>query len=204
MRPAAAHAAMRRGSSTRIFRPWSQLSSIKTSGTRVVLPAPGGATRTADARAVKAVHNSFRPASIGSGVANFMAAVSGGQLGFASAFFPRHILMRMGRGLRPAGTSSSTSRPTPTDAAARVRDSPARPGSLGLNRGDLYPAACVLTQLGHAAEESVQEHAIAIAIDASRCLTCGVTRRSTPADLRGKGLHMFPEASFSRRHHCSN
>ena len=73
----------------------------------------------------------------------------------------------MGCGLRPAGTSSSTSRPTPTDAAARVRDSPARAGSLGPNRGELYPAACALMQLGHAAEEFVQGHAIAIAIVAS-------------------------------------
>ena len=55
MRSAAARAAMRRGSSTRILRPWSQLSSINASGTRVVLPAPGGATRTADARAARAV-----------------------------------------------------------------------------------------------------------------------------------------------------
>jgi len=77
MRSAAARAAMRRGSSTRIFRSWSQRSSIKASGTRVVLPAPGGATRTADVRMAKAPSNSFRMASIGSGAVNFMAAVSG-------------------------------------------------------------------------------------------------------------------------------
>ena len=74
MRSAAARAAMRRGSSTRIFRPWSQLSSIKASGTRVVLPAPGGATRTADAHAARALRTSSRTASIGSGGANFMPA----------------------------------------------------------------------------------------------------------------------------------
>ena len=78
MRSAAARAAMRRGSSTRIFRPPSQLSSISARGTRVVLPAPGGATRTAEVRAARASHNSSRTASIGSGVANFMAVVSSG------------------------------------------------------------------------------------------------------------------------------
>ena len=76
MRSAAARAAMRRGSSTRILAGPSQLSSINANGTRVVLPAPGGATRTADGRAAKASRNSSRTASIGSGVANFMAVVS--------------------------------------------------------------------------------------------------------------------------------
>ena len=90
MRSAAARAAMRRGSSTRILRPWSQLSPIKASGTRVVLPAPGGATRTADARAAKAVRNSSRAASIGSGVANFMAAVSSGHVRITSAICADH------------------------------------------------------------------------------------------------------------------
>ena len=71
MRSAAALAAMRRGSSTRILRPSSQLSSIKASGTRVVLPAPGGATRTADARVASAARNSGSAASIGSGVSKF-------------------------------------------------------------------------------------------------------------------------------------
>ncbi len=84
MRSAAARAAMRRGSSTRILRPRSQLSFIKASGTRVVLPAPGGATRTADARAARALRTSSRTASIGSGVANFMPAVSSSRVGFTS------------------------------------------------------------------------------------------------------------------------
>ena len=65
-----------RGNAARLqyqdLRPRSQLSSIKASGTRVVLPAPGGATRTADVCAAKVVFNSSRTASIGSGVANFM------------------------------------------------------------------------------------------------------------------------------------
>ena len=47
MRAAAARAASRRGSSTRIFLSFAQGSSSSTSGTRVVLPAPGGATSTA-------------------------------------------------------------------------------------------------------------------------------------------------------------
>ena len=50
MRSAAARAASRRGSSTRIFLSAAQGSSISTSGTRVVLPAPGGATSTAALR----------------------------------------------------------------------------------------------------------------------------------------------------------
>ena len=44
---AAARAASRRGSSTRIFLSFAHGSSSSTSGTRVVLPAPGGATSTA-------------------------------------------------------------------------------------------------------------------------------------------------------------
>ena len=47
IRSAAARAASRRGSSTRIFLSAAQSVSISHSGTRVVLPAPGGATRTA-------------------------------------------------------------------------------------------------------------------------------------------------------------
>ena len=47
MRAAAARAASRRGSSTMIFFPFAQASPASTSGTRVVLPAPGGATSTA-------------------------------------------------------------------------------------------------------------------------------------------------------------
>ena len=86
MRSAAALAAMRRGSSTRILRPSSQLSSINASGTRVVLPAPGGATRTADACAAKASRNSGRMASIGSGVANFMGVVSSGHVRIAMVY----------------------------------------------------------------------------------------------------------------------
>jgi len=68
----------------------SQLSSIKASGTRVVLPAPGGATRTADVCAAKVVLNSSRTASIGSGVANFMTAVSIARVRIASTICAGH------------------------------------------------------------------------------------------------------------------
>ncbi len=76
MRCAAARAAMRRGSSMMIFRPSAQPSFRSTSGTRVVLPAPGGATRTALAPAESASRNSPRTASMGSGGAKIcMGAV---------------------------------------------------------------------------------------------------------------------------------
>ena len=44
MRPATARAAIRRGSSIKIFCPRSQGLSRKKSGTMVLLPAPGGAS----------------------------------------------------------------------------------------------------------------------------------------------------------------
>src|SRR5712671_1941212 len=66
MRSAAARAAIRRGSSTRIVRPCTQGSSASTSGTRVVLPAPGGATRTAASRAANAAVRAGSASSIGS------------------------------------------------------------------------------------------------------------------------------------------
>ena len=47
MRSALARAAIRRGSSMMIFLAPSQGASSSASGTRVVLPAPGGATSTA-------------------------------------------------------------------------------------------------------------------------------------------------------------
>ena len=47
MRCAAARAARRRGSSMTMRRPFTQGSLMSRSGTSVVLPAPGGATRTA-------------------------------------------------------------------------------------------------------------------------------------------------------------
>src|SRR3981189_3406236 len=70
MRSAAARAAIRRGSSTRIVRPCAQGSSASTSGTRVVLPAPGGATRTAASRAANAAVRAGSASSIGSGNLN--------------------------------------------------------------------------------------------------------------------------------------
>jgi hypothetical protein len=68
MREAAARAASRRGSSSNIFLSLAHASSSSTSGTRVVLPAPGGATRTAALVRVKAPTNRGSASSIGSGV----------------------------------------------------------------------------------------------------------------------------------------
>ena len=67
MRSAAARAASRRGSSTRMRRSFAQSSAASTSGTRVVLPAPGGATSTAALCARNAAVRSGSAASIGSG-----------------------------------------------------------------------------------------------------------------------------------------
>src|SRR5437016_5770374 len=68
MRSALARAAIRRGSSMMIFLLLAQGASSKASGTRVVLPAPGGATNTAALRLSSARASSSRTASIGSGV----------------------------------------------------------------------------------------------------------------------------------------
>jgi hypothetical protein len=59
-------AASRRGSSTRIFLSCAQGSSISTSGTRVVLPAPGGATSTAALFTARAAVSPGNAASMGS------------------------------------------------------------------------------------------------------------------------------------------
>ena len=68
MRAAAARAASRRGSSTMILPPFTQGSSSSTSGTRVVLPAPGGATSTAFGRPRRLAVRSSRTASMGRGL----------------------------------------------------------------------------------------------------------------------------------------
>src|ERR1700692_1584010 len=68
MRSALARAAIRRGSSTMIFLFFSHGSSSSASGTRVVLPAPGGATSTAALWRASVRARSSRTASIGSGV----------------------------------------------------------------------------------------------------------------------------------------
>jgi hypothetical protein len=67
MRSAAARAAIRRGSRTRIFRSFAHGSSANTSGTRVVLPAPGGATSTAALAARNASLRRGSTPSIGRG-----------------------------------------------------------------------------------------------------------------------------------------
>ena len=67
MRAAAARAASRRGSSTMIFLAAAHGSCASTSGTRVVLPAPGGATSTAALAARSASVSRGSASSIGSG-----------------------------------------------------------------------------------------------------------------------------------------
>ena len=66
MRAAAARAARRRGSK-RMILPLAQGSAASTNGTRVVLPAPGGATTTNLRFARNASVSPGRTGSIGSG-----------------------------------------------------------------------------------------------------------------------------------------
>ena len=67
MRDAAARAARRRGSSRMRRPPLAQGSSRSASGARVVLPAPGGATRTAFGRVASAARSAGSASSIGRG-----------------------------------------------------------------------------------------------------------------------------------------
>src|SRR5262245_30929357 len=60
-----------------IFLPLAQGSSSSASGTRVVLPAPGGATSTAVLRSTSARPSSSSTASIGRGVSKLRSKVSG-------------------------------------------------------------------------------------------------------------------------------
>ena len=76
MRSAAARAASRRGSRTRIRRPFAHASWARTSGTRVVLPAPGGATSTATFRSCSWAVKFGKTASIGSGAGIVKLAAS--------------------------------------------------------------------------------------------------------------------------------
>src|SRR3954451_24062441 len=76
MRSALARAAIRRGSSTMIFLFRAQGASSSASGTRVVLPAPGGATSTAALLVSSVVDNWSSTASIGRGVSKLRGKVS--------------------------------------------------------------------------------------------------------------------------------
>ena len=67
MRAAAARAASRRGSNMMILLPLAHGASASTSGTRVDLPAPGGATSTATLRAASAASSCGSAASMGRG-----------------------------------------------------------------------------------------------------------------------------------------
>src|SRR5207253_8359989 len=62
---AAARAASRRGSSIKMVWPANHGSFNKAKGTRVVLPAPGGASSTASWRVAKASRSAGKTSSIG-------------------------------------------------------------------------------------------------------------------------------------------
>ena len=79
IRVAAARAAILRGSSTRMRRSAAHGSPPSAKGTRVVLPAPGGATKTATLLARKAAVSSGSAASIGNG-GDFPNAVFSGEV----------------------------------------------------------------------------------------------------------------------------
>src|SRR5271169_2744603 len=68
MRVAAARAASRRGSSNKILLLPSHFAERSARGTRVVLPAPGGATRTSAFHSLKCRAISGKSGSIGSEV----------------------------------------------------------------------------------------------------------------------------------------
>src|SRR3954465_1079580 len=61
-----------------IFLPFSQGASSSASGTRVVLPAPGGATSTAALFSVNVRDSSSRTASMGRGVSKVGGRGGGG------------------------------------------------------------------------------------------------------------------------------
>jgi len=76
MRHALARAAIRRGSSTIIFLVPTHGASSSASGTRVVLPAPGGATSTAAVRTASVRASWSSTASIGRGVSKLRGKIS--------------------------------------------------------------------------------------------------------------------------------
>ena len=77
IRRAAARAARRRGSSITMRRPSSHGSSSSRSGTNVVLPAPGGATRTAAPDSASERRNSSIVSSTGRSVIGIRSAECG-------------------------------------------------------------------------------------------------------------------------------
>src|ERR1700728_1874764 len=76
MRSALARAAIRRGSSTMIFLVPTHGASSSANGTRVVLPAPGGATSTAALPPASVRASSSSTASIGSGASKLRGKLS--------------------------------------------------------------------------------------------------------------------------------
>ncbi len=101
MREAAARAASRRGSRRRRRRPCVHGSSRSAKGTRVVLPAPVGATITALGRPRNAARISGRRSSIGSGVSSTSRMAIGS--GVATGRFAASLPCRVGtRAFRPS------------------------------------------------------------------------------------------------------
>src|SRR5690606_18582326 len=88
MRSAAALAAIRRGSSMTI-RPSTSRAAPRASGTRVVLPAPGGATSTARPASPRAAISAGSAASLGS--VAFTPALSPFQQAFAIERVHAHL-----------------------------------------------------------------------------------------------------------------
>ena len=121
MRSAAARAASLRGSSTMIFLSFAQGSSSSTSGTRVVLPAPGGATSTAASRARNAAVNAGSASSMGRGESNlimrgnYSRSFPRKRESSAATLGPRRSLSSGARKRGPlAGTSGAFVQPLPT------------------------------------------------------------------------------------------
>ena len=131
MRSAAARAARRRGSSTMIRRSSRQTASRRARGTRVVLPAPGGATRTAFGRASSAPIRSPRTASIG----------REGKAGGIGGLMARRGAGRKGLGRAAVGIDRLLPNPTSDQMIVRVarrrpgRDGPGARGACGRRAG---------------------------------------------------------------------
>src|SRR3984957_6829426 len=113
MRSAAAPAARRRGSSPRIFRSAVQGSPARTSGTRVVLPAPGGATSTATLRRARHPESSARTVSIGSGGPAIFVTRVNPESSYRSSDVLRCQILALLNNLQPACAKMGN----PTDAS---------------------------------------------------------------------------------------
>src|SRR5271170_4923108 len=163
IRPAAARAARRRGSSSTILRCCKNISSIRARGTRVVLPAPGGATRTARLFAARTARSGSNISSIGRGAGcGLIPAVHGanrragqgaeveGRLFAQKALFPRRGRSCIGRRLRKGPGPRRTDpleRSIMQDALGGVV-APAANGHEGVHGAHQSPGAFALLALG--------------------------------------------------------